>query len=136
MTQYFSYIFWPRPPQIGYDSPKLIALLSISVAFIVLSFVIRLWRKRVQNPQTKKLSRSWSTATIWFGVIGLILAVSRAEDISYVSMRLWWVVWGVSLALYLLFQVKIFRARHYEVLPQRRSEDAREKYLPKKKAKL
>ncbi len=130
---FLSYLFWPRPPVIGYDTPKMQTILLLCVGCIVLSFCIKRWRRRQKNPATRKLSRSWATATLWFGIIGLFLAVSRAEDISYVSMRFWWVVWAGVLLLYLSVQIRVFRARHYVQLPTESSEDPREKYLPKKK---
>lgn len=71
----------------------------------------------------------------WYGLIGLFLVVSRVEEISYVSMRFWWVVWVVSLVGYLFMQFKVFKARHYEVLPSEQSNDPRDKYLPTKKKK-
>ncbi|MBT3293175.1 hypothetical protein HN512_05075 [Candidatus Peregrinibacteria bacterium] len=131
--QLLTYIFWPRPNQVGYDNPKIIAILAICISFIVASFIIKKWRKGLHNTQTKKLSKSWSTALIWFGAIGLVLVISRVEDISYVSMRFLWVLWLLILALYVLLQIKLFKAKHYEVLPSERVEDPRRKYLPKKK---
>jgi amino acid transporter len=131
--QFLSYIFWPRPPATGYDNPKIQAILVVCFALIVASFVLKRWRRKISNPVTKKLSRSWPTACIWFGIIGLVLAISRADDISYMSMRFWWVVWIVCLALYLYIQVRVFKAKHYEKIPTENTEDPRKKYLPKKK---
>ena len=131
--RFFSYLFWPRPPQVGYDNPKLLIVLCVTLGLIVLSFALRVWRKRLANAQTKKLSRSWPTAAIWFGVTGLILAVSRAEDISYLSMRFLWVVWAAVFVLYVFIQVRMFRSKHYETIHTERVEDPREKYLPKRK---
>lgn len=133
--QFLSYIFWPRPPATGYDSPKIQAVLALCFALVIASFLLKKWRKRLKNPVTKKLSRSWSSACVWFGVIGLLLSVSRAEDISYMSMRFWWVVWVACLAFYLYVQIRLFKARHYERIPTVQEEDPREKYLPKRKRK-
>lgn len=130
---FLSYVFWPRPPVVGYDNPKLQALIVLCLAMVLASFVLKYWRRKQGNPVTRKLSRSWSSAAAWFGITGLLFAVSRAEDISYVSMRFWWFVWLLCLALYAYAQVRIFRARHYEKLPAERSEDPREQYLPGKK---
>ncbi|HLD32540.1 MAG TPA: hypothetical protein VJB10_03050 [Candidatus Peribacteraceae bacterium] len=130
---FFSYVFWPRPPIVGYDNIKLQILLLLCSLCIVASFGIRHWRRRQQNPVTRKLSRSWAGAALWFGIVGLVLAVSRAEDISYVSMRFWWVLWACAFAFYLYVQVRLFRARHYEKLPAESIDDPRQKYLPRKK---
>jgi hypothetical protein len=64
---------------------------------------------------TKVLSRSWSTASLWYGIVGLILVVSRVEQIQFVSMRVLWVAWAFFLMLYVLFQFWQFQRRHYSV---------------------
>tara|TARA_Y100000310_G_C19951035_1_gene476848 strand:+ start:120 stop:314 length:195 start_codon:yes stop_codon:yes gene_type:complete len=62
------------------------------------------------------------------------MVVCRVEGISYLSMRMWWFVWLLAIAFFVFLQVKMFRARHYEVLPnEQHIEDPKEKYLPKKK---
>lgn len=128
-----TYLLWPNPEAVPYDNPKVMALLVVCVAFIVLSFVLKRWRMRVGNPITRRLSKSWAGAAIWFGAVGLVLAVARVEQISYISMRLWWAVWLLALIFTVFVQAKRWRAMHYEVLPKERVNDPREKYLPKRK---
>jgi hypothetical protein len=129
----FSYLFWPNPGTTSYSNPKVVAVLFICGAMLVASSLIKRWRLKQGNPVTKRLSKSWATASLWFGVVGLVLAVSRVEGIQFIAMRLWWLVWGVGLLLYVALQIRIFRARHYEILPQDTSSDPRAKYLPKQK---
>lgn len=129
----FSYLFWPNLGISSYDSPKIIAFLSISIGLVVGSFIIKHWRKNSNNPITKKLSRSWASAAFWFGIVGLFLTISRVEGISYVSMRFWWVVWSIALAFYFFLQLKLFRSRHYTPVKTQKKKDPRDKYLPKKK---
>jgi hypothetical protein len=128
-----SYLFWPNPQATTYDNPKVMAILGLCGLFIVLSFAVARWRKTKGNPVTRRLARSWPSAFIWFGVIGFILAIARVEQISYISMRVWWIVWGAVLLLFVYMQFRRWRTMHYEVLPQSRVNDPREKYLPKKK---
>ncbi len=133
MSDFLVYLFWPNPGNATYGSPKAIALTVLCFLLIALSFAVKNWRKK-QGSITKKLSRSWSSAFMWFGLTGLFLVVCRAEGISYVSMRVWWGVWLLIFAIYGFVQFKMFRSRHYEVLPQeKQQEDPRQKYLPKKK---
>ncbi len=132
-TDPLTYIFYPNPGNASWDSQKAFALIIACGLLVVASFVIKYWRKRQQNPVTRKLSRSWSVSAFWFGIIGLILVLARLETISYVSMRLWWGVWAAAFIFYLYVQVRLFRARHYEVMPKERSDDPRERYLPQRK---
>jgi hypothetical protein len=111
----------------------MLILLGICVVLILASIVIRYWRRGLTNPITKKLSRSWSSAALWFGIVGIVLVVSRVESIQFLAMRFMWVLWGLAFLVYLFFQWRLFRSRHYEILPKMKVEDPRDKYLPKSK---
>jgi uncharacterized membrane protein YfcA len=128
-----TYLFWPNPANATYDNPKVVAILVFCAVLVLGSFVIRRWRSSSQNPVTRKLSKSWASASMTFGVIGAVFAVARVEQISYVSMRAWVLVWVLSLVAYLLLQARRWRKLHYEVMPQQSINDPREKYLPKRK---
>jgi len=128
-----TYILWPNPPALSYGDNRILALMFACFFLVFLSVLARMWRKRTQNSVAKKLSRSWPGALLWFGIIGLVMAVSRVEQISYASMRLWWVVWALALLIYLLFQARVFRLKYYEKIHYEIQEDPLNKYLPKKK---
>ncbi len=130
MKSFLIYLFWPNPANATYASPKAIAALALCGALVLLSLGLRLWHRRQEHGIVRKLSRSWATAAMSFGIAGLFLTVARAEQIQYVSMRFWWVVWLALALLYILIQARLFRARYYQVLPQVKAEDPREKYLP------
>jgi hypothetical protein len=131
--QFLRYWFYPNPGFASYDKPTMIALISLSVALILASLIVRLWRRRMGNPITKKLSRSWPLALFWFGVVGIILVVSRVATIQFFAMRALWVFWALAFAGYIFLQIRQFRTRHYEVIPQKLVIDPREKYLPGKR---
>jgi hypothetical protein len=133
--QMLQYLFWPNPVSATYGDPKVLALLGLCAALIIGSFVLSFWRRKQSNPMTRKLSASWPRAALWFGVIGLVLVVSRVESIQFFAMRFLWVLWAVCILLFLLFQAKRWRTRHYELLPTVVTHDPRDKYLPRKKRK-
>lgn len=130
-----SYLFWPNPGPTTYENPKVIGLLLLCSLFLVASLLCRIWRRKLQNPVLRKLTRSWPRTALWFGIIGLFLVVSRAEGVSYVSMRFLWVVWGIALVLYVFLQLKLMRLKYYEPVLTHQPDDPREKYLPRKKRK-
>lgn len=133
MMPILTYIFYPNPGRVTYGSPEMLALLGLCAGLVVLSFVIKFWRSRLQNASTKKLSRSWSSLCLWFGVVGLVLVVARVEKIQFVAMRFLWVIWVGALLFALYVQFRIFRMKHYEVLPRVGKTDPRDQYLPGKK---
>lgn len=128
-------LFYPLPVRADYFGSTLLPLLIACVGLIVASFAIRFWRSRMKSSLLRKLSSSWSTTCVWFGLTGLVLIVARAEGIQYVAMRFWWVVWGLAGLAFILLQLKIFRARHYQVIPTVKAEDPRDPYLPRAKRK-
>ncbi|NOS67004.1 MAG: hypothetical protein HOO67_01400 [Candidatus Peribacteraceae bacterium] len=131
--EFLAYLFYPNPGRLTYSSPVIIAALVACAALVVLSFAIKYWRGQVQNAVTKKLSRAWSSISFWFGLTGLVLVVARVEKIQFVAMRFLWVLWALVLILLIALQWRIFRSRHYEVLPRVGKVDPRDQYLPGKK---
>ena len=128
-----TYLFWPNPANASYSSPKAMALIIFCALLIVASVALSLWRQKMTNPVSKKLTRSWPSAAFWFGFSGLILTISRVEQIQFISMRFLWLVWLVIAVLFIAVQWRLFKARHYQVLPKKVSHDPRAKYLPKRK---
>lgn len=133
MNSLLTYIFWPNPGNAGYDSPKVIALMVICVLLMVAAFAISYWRRNVANQSMRRISKSWSSASFWFGLTGIFLIVARVEHIQYLAMRFMWALWILALAAYLYFQIRNYRLRYYEVLPSEPTIDPRSKYLPRKK---
>ncbi|MDD4318908.1 MAG: hypothetical protein PHW10_01115 [Candidatus Peribacteraceae bacterium] len=130
---FLRYVFYPNPGDAAYGDGWVIALFILAGALVVASFVLRRWRTSLQNPVTRKLSRSWSGASLWFGLVAAVLTVSRTEQIQFFAMRLLWGLWILSLLLYVFFQLRQFRARHYSMLPRERTMDPLERYLPGKR---
>lgn len=128
-----SFWFWPNPGNADYSSPKAIVLIVLCIAAIVAAVVLPRVRNGWTNPQLKKLSRTWAAACAWFGGTGLVLVICRVEEIQYLAMRFLWVIWGAALLAYLAIQVKLYRARYYEVIPNAPMQDARAAYIPKAK---
>lgn len=132
LVGFLSYLFWPNPGNATYSSPKALALMVFCALLIAGAVGLVIWRRNMRNPVTRKLSRSWPSASFWFGFSGLIMTIARVEQIQYVSMRFLWVLWLAAAIFYLFLQWKLYRMRHYEVLPKEVSTDPRTKYLPKK----
>ncbi len=130
-----SYVFYPNPGNASYSSPTQLVLLIVSLALIGGYFGLSYWRKQNTNPIAKKLSKPWPAASLWFGIIGVVLVVSRVEGIQFLAMRFTWALWLGALAAFVMLQAKLWRTRHYQVLPSMKVSDPRDRYLPGKKAK-
>ena len=64
---------------------------------------------------------------------GLLFLIARTENISYVSMRFWWVVWLLCALLFIVFQVRQYGSKYYKVLPKKKVKNKNARYLPKQK---
>jgi len=133
ISDILTFIFWPNPGNAHYTSPKAVVLLIVCIAAVITSFVLPRVRDAWTDQQLKKLSRTWASACGWFGWIGLVLVVARVEEIQYIAMRFLWLLWGIALIAYVFVQVRLWRARYYEILPVTAVPDARADYLPKRK---
>ncbi len=130
---FLSYWLYPNNGTALYTNPKILTILIFCGALVILSFTISFWRRRMKNPMTVKLSRSWASAAFWFAIVGVLLTVSRAEGVLFLSMRILPLLWALSMVLYIVLQIFQFRTRHYTVVRTKHSHDARDKYLPGKK---
>lgn len=129
-----TYLFYPNPGRVTYGSAEVLIVFAVCGALMLAAIGIRVWRGRLTNATTKKLSRSWSAIAFWFAITGLVLTVSRVEKIQFVAMRFLWILWGALLLALVILQYRIFRMRNYEVLPRATApEDPRAKYLPSKR---
>jgi hypothetical protein len=130
-----SYLFGLNPGGVGYGSPSMLFLLLLSLATIGVSVYLRKRRGGYVQPLLKKLSRTWPTVTLVFGIVGVVLVVCRVEGIQIFAMRFLWVLWFALLGVYAYLQRRIFRSRYYEVLPRQTVVDPRDKYLPGRKSR-
>lgn len=135
MQKFFSYWLWPNPAGWHYEDHRVIVLLTLSIGLILASFVLRHLRHRSSNSVTRSIMSGWPTASVWFGIVALVLTVSRVETIQFLSMRFLWAFWLLFIVLYVFIQFLQFRRRHYTVIQQSHVIDEREKYLPKRKVR-
>src|SRR3989344_3048054 len=133
MPSFLSYWFYPRPPATSYDNPKVLLMVLFCVLLFFGSFAVSFCRKNRENAVTKRLMKSWAPCMRWFGGIGMVLLVARAEDIQFLSMRAFWMLWVLGVLGFASVQIWRFRVKHYTIVPKTYVEDPREKYLPKRK---
>lgn len=133
MKSLLTYLFWPNPGNASYSSPKAFALLIVCCLLLGAAALLSVWRRRQANPRLKQISRLWPAVSFWAGLTGMLLIVARVEQIQFLAMRVWWVIWMASIVFFCVQQVRLFRARYYKELPMKRVRDPRGTYLPKRK---
>lgn len=128
-----SYLFWPNPGGAVYGDPHPRIALAVCGALLLLSLALRIMRARLHFGSFRRFALSFDRVALWFGVTGLLLVVARVEEIQYLAMRFWWIVWGGSFILCGVVRLRRLRLLGYEVIPSAAPPDLREKYLPRSK---
>ena len=131
--QVLRYVFYPNPGQVTYASSSMVGLLVCSGMLLLASITIRVWRRTLPSSVTKRLTRSWASASFWFAILGVVFVVARVEGIQFLAMRLLVILWWGGLLLTAFFQGRQFLARNYAVVPSVKTMDPNEKYLPKRR---
>lgn len=128
-----SYLFWPNPGGATYGDPHPRIAIAVCGALLLLSLALRILRVRSHSGSIRRFAQSFARIAMWFGVTGLLLVVARVEEIQYLAMRFWWIVWGGSFILCCVVRLRRLRLLGYEVIPSAAPPDSREKYLPRRK---
>lgn len=127
----FQYYFTPRPdPNFAYTK----VTLGLVALLIVGALALKLLRKhKLKDDIWKKIIRPIPPRLFNFGLALLLLLLFRETGIPYLSMRLWWVLWGV-LFLYVLLKLLFGCKNEYLKRSERHHLNARlSQYLPKKR---
>lgn len=126
------YFFWATPPIADYASPKVIGLFLLAFLLIAGSYYLSYRMRKQEQAVLRKFGKSWSSAMFWFGIVALVLLLSRTEGISFLSMRFFWVLWVLAVIAYAYLQYRLFTRRYHVIVPSQVVEDPRDAYLPKK----
>ena len=109
--------------------------LGLSLILVLAGIVGSYYRKKkLSDPITKKILKPYPGRLVTYGLLLVMLLVSRELGIPYLSMRIWWFV---LLAFFLYTFIGL--ALNYKKEYQRRSRrlhqnENKAKYLPKKKS--
>lgn len=128
-----SYLFWPNPGGATYGDPHPQIAIAVCGALLLLSLTLRILLVRSHAGAVRRFAQSFDGIALWFGVTGLLLVVARVEEIQYLAMRFWWIVWGGSFILCGVLRLRRLRLLGYDVIPSAAPPDLREKYLPRRK---
>lgn len=122
------FAFMPAP--LGYQSPAVWLLCGSGIGLLLLSAAMR----RMTFPQSVRMAtRTWPTMLLVYGFGGLLLGVSEAEGITFLSMRFLPLLWLFLLLLTVTLHALFWKKRAYTVVRQQRVHDPRDTYLPGKR---
>lgn len=109
-------------------------VLIIGLALIFLGIVWELYRKhKMSDKIARKILRPYPGKLIRYGFLVLFLLAVRMAGLSYLSMRLWWLVLGAFM-LYSLLKLILTYGKEYRKRQEKVKVSGKEdKYLPKKK---
>lgn len=125
-------IFTLQPGSVSYGHPMAAAILCASLLAFAVGAVVRR-RQHSATGYARQGLKAWGTLLFVFGVIGVMLGVSRAENIVFLAMPFLQILWALLLAVSSVIHLSLLRKRSYTILPSARVVDPRDEYLPKKR---
>lgn len=129
----FSYFFSPVPgPQFKFYIPLIILIIALIAGGIAFSIFYK--KKKKEDLAFKRLFKNTSKRLILFGILFLVLIMSRYQQIPYFSMR---ILIYISLAALMFFTYKTVKTAKIEY-PEKISQKSTNKrsdrkYTAKKK---
>lgn len=120
---------------LSFSSPLVALLGYIFLAIIIVGIIfnIVLGKKNKKMPVYSKISVHITNMTLWLGIIGLILVISRFQGINILSSRfllfadlLALVIWTAWIVYYAVTKIPKMKKNYIK-------KQTKEKYLPKKK---
>lgn len=101
------YLFHPNPgkyfPLGNWILGFFVLLLIVAIAIFIVQHMVKL------NPVLKRILRKTPMYLFWFAIGGFVLIFMRLGEASYLSMRLWLVIWGALFIWYLTTLVLQFQ---------------------------
>jgi hypothetical protein len=101
-------------------------------AFLVLLLAMAIFFNIIKNRKRNLYNKIWnrlasfSTANL---IIGLFLLFFVYETVPFLSMRLWFLLWGLGMAVWLFFIIKIIKDIP-SIKEKMAKEDEYKKYIP------
>lgn len=129
----FQFYFTPRPDP-NFQFTKITVILII--LFFLISIVVQIYRKKyTKDPIIKKMLKRYPGKLRLFGILLLLLLISREAGLPFLSMRIWW----FALLFYVIFWaidvLRNFKKNYKKRFGQANLKKNLHKYLPKKKKK-
>lgn len=84
----------------------LIALVAFGAGLLALAVILKIIRRKTKNKVWKKYLREFPRGLTTFGLVALFLVWVRLENVPFFAMRLWWLVFWLSFAIWAFFKIR------------------------------
>jgi len=125
------YYFTLRPDP-NFQLTKLVVVLIILL--FISSIALQIYRKKyVKDKIVKKILKRYPSRLNAFGVVLLLLLLSREAGIPFLSMRIWWFLLLLLMIYWLSKTIFNFKKEYSKRLFRQKQNQFKNKYIPKKK---
>ncbi len=128
----FYFTYWFKVPVIATGFVYW-AMLLVLIGLLAFGVAASVARKAFEERSLGNLAQKINNLGVAMGLSGLVLFFFRQQSAPVLGWRIWFLVWGISLAIWV---TKILRY-YFKRVPQIRAENAerqqKEKYLPQAK---
>ena len=118
----------PGPVQSNIGEGILIGLPALCVVLAVVAGVI--YAQQGKAPMVKKISGSLIRFGLTMGILGFLLVFFRTQEIPFLAMRIWWVLWVVGLIAWKIVLLRRSLAIPGQLEVRKKRQDEFLKYLP------
>jgi len=129
MTTLLSLSFWIelRP---GLLSPFVFrGLIVFLVALLAGIIIFHLLKKQKNTGLYRKIWLSLETFCFGNLIIGLFLLFFAFEQLPFLAMRIWFLLWGIGMAVWVLYIIKQM-SKIPDIKKEKEEKDAFQKYIP------
>lgn len=102
---------------------------------IVIASLIKTYSQKTEDKILKKMIKTYPAKFFWFGIVAILLTVARLENITFFSMRFFWIVYFGLLIYIIVTNIKTFYREYPRKVKQSLSHKGKNKYLPTQKKK-
>ena len=106
MIKFHLFRLFQKVPGSSLSNEIIIGLVAFGIILLLASFLLKIWRKNTKNKTCKKYIREYPRGLFWFGLVSLVLVWFRLESVPVFSMRLWWLVYWISFAIWAYSKIK------------------------------
>ncbi|MEK7625459.1 MAG: hypothetical protein AAB467_03875 [Patescibacteria group bacterium] len=129
ITNLFYYTYWFKVPVIATGFVYWTMLL-ILIGLLALGLAASLARKSFEEKSFGKLAQKINNLGVGMGLSGLVLFFFRQQSAPVLGWRIWFLVWGVSLIIWLAMIIRYYVKRVPAIKAEQSARHEKEKYLP------
>lgn len=108
--------------------------IGLGILLILIGIFLQIYRRKfLKDEILKKILKRYPRFFNIFGILIILLTLIRIAGIQYLSMRVFWVIYGLLFLYYAFTRLMPFKGEYRERVQRLHSNVQKKRYLPHKK---